>query len=140
MSKKIRLIPLKCKIPNLALMKLSAWHRSQGDQVSLDEPEPDMVYISSPFSFANQHIDYSTMFQNAKIEYGGYGFNNKQLPPEIEHILPDYSVFNCDYSMGYTTRGCIRNCKNRLASCRKWKDISSGIVLSRSSTTPIIRK
>jgi len=111
MSKKIRLIPLKCKIPNLALMKLSAWHKSQGDHVSLDEPEPDVVYISSPFSSANQHIDHAQMFPDAKIEYGGYGFNDKQLPQEIEHIMPDYSIFNCSYSMGYTTRGCIRSCK-----------------------------
>ncbi len=110
MSMKIRLIPLNCKIPNLALMKLSAWHKSQGDKVSLDEPEPDVVYISSPFTSA-KGTDRSMLFPEAKIEYGGYGFNNKQLPYEIEHIMPDYSIFNCDYSMGYTTRGCIRNCQ-----------------------------
>ncbi len=91
-------------------MKLSAFHKSQGDQVSLDEPEPDIVYISSPFTSA-KGIDRSMLFSGAKIEYGGYGFNNKQLPYEIEHIMPDYSIFNCEYSMGYTTRGCIRNCQ-----------------------------
>lgn len=112
MNKKIRLIPLNCKIPNLALLKLSAWHKSEGDQVSLDEPDPDIVYISSPFQFANKHIDYSLMFPGAKIEYGGYGFNENQLPYEIEHIMPDYSLYpSMDYSLGYTTRGCIRNCK-----------------------------
>jgi hypothetical protein len=41
MNKKIRAIPLNCKIPNLALMKLSAWHKAKGDTVSLDEPDPD---------------------------------------------------------------------------------------------------
>lgn len=107
---KVRLISLKTKIPNLALMKLSAYHKSNGDSVSLDEPDPDIVYISSPFKFANQHIDYSKMFPDAKIEYGGYGFNNKQLPYEIEHLMPDYSIFNCGYSMGYSSRGCIRSC------------------------------
>lgn len=110
MSMKIRLISLRTKLPNLALMKLSAFHKSHGDQVSVDEPEPDLVYVSSPFKFANQHIDYTHMFPNSKIEYGGYGFNDRQLPYEIEHIMPDYDVFNCDYSMGYTTRGCIRSC------------------------------
>jgi len=44
---KVRLIPLGCKIPNLALMKLSAFHKARGDEVSLDEPEPDLVYVSS---------------------------------------------------------------------------------------------
>lgn len=110
MNKKILLIPLKCKIPNLALMKLSAWHKLQGDQVGTDEPEPDVVYISSPFSSA-KGTDRTGFYPNAKIEYGGYGFNNKQLPYEVEHIMPDYSIFNCEYSMGYTTRGCIRNCQ-----------------------------
>lgn len=109
MNKKIRLIPLNCKIPNLALMKLSTYHKLQGDQVSLDEPEPEVVYISSPFTSA-KGTDRSMLFPGAIIEYGGYGFNNKQLPQEIEHIMPDYSIFNCNYSMGYTTRGCIRSC------------------------------
>lgn len=106
---KIRLIslPKNTKIPNLALMKLSAWHKAQGDNVSLDEPDPDKVYISSPFK---NKTDYSYIFPDAKIEYGGYGFNNRMLPREIEHIKPDYSIFDCNYSMGYTTRGCIRSC------------------------------
>ncbi|MBU1147502.1 MAG: hypothetical protein KKD11_04040, partial [Candidatus Omnitrophica bacterium] len=33
------------------------------------------------------------------------------LPNEIEHIMPDYSLYpNVDFSMGFTSRGCIRNC------------------------------
>ena len=107
---KVRLIPLGCKVPNLALMKLSAFHKSRGDEVSIDEPEPDMVYVSSPFSRYRNACDYSTMFPEAKIEYGGYGFNSRQLSYEIEHLMPDYSIFNCDYSMGFSTRGCFRNC------------------------------
>jgi len=106
---KIKLIPINCKIPNLALMKLSAFHKAKGDEVSLDEPNPDKIYISSPFRSA-QGTDRSMMFPGAEIEYGGYGFNNKKLPYEIEHTMPDYSIFDCEYSMGYTTRGCIRSC------------------------------
>ncbi len=106
---KVRLIPLGCKIPNLALMKLSAFHKARGDEVSLDEPNPDKVYVSSPFS-KYKGVDYSHMFPGAQIEYGGYGFNSKQLPFEIEHTMPDYSIFNCNHSMGFTTRGCFRNC------------------------------
>lgn len=108
-------------------MKLSAWHKSQGDRVSLDEPEPDIVYISSPFFSANG-IDRSKYYPNAKIIYGGYGFNKNQLSYEIEHMMPDYSIvkdlakycddkdsidkyFKNDFSIGFTTRGCIRHCK-----------------------------
>lgn len=108
---KVRLISLTpTGFPNLALMKISAYHKAQGDTVSLDEPEPDLVYVSSPFSQYKDACDYSKMFPDAKIEYGGYGFSDRQLPYEIEHLLPDYSIFNCDHSMGFTTRGCIRNC------------------------------
>ena len=108
-SMKVRLIPLGCKIANLALMKLSAFHKTRGDEVSLDEPSPNLVYVSSPFS-KYKGVDYSHMFPDAEIEYGGYGFNSRQLPYEIEHTMPDYLIFNCDHSMGFTTRGCIRNC------------------------------
>jgi hypothetical protein len=127
MNQKIRLMPLDCHIPNLALLKLSAWHKFQGDYVDLDEDTPDIMYVSSPFSQADK-IDRSSYFPGTEIKYGGYGFNKTQLPYEIEHIMPDYSIvkdmakycdnrdaikkyFKNDFSLGYTTRGCIRNCK-----------------------------
>lgn len=108
---KIRLISLSpTGFPNLALMKISAFHRARGDEVSVDEPDPGKVYVSSPFSQYKGVCDYSKMFPDAEIEYGGYGFSNVKLPDHIEHLMPDYSIFNCDRSIGFTTRGCIRNC------------------------------
>ncbi|MDD3813284.1 MAG: radical SAM protein [Desulfocapsaceae bacterium] len=108
---KIRLISLTpTGFPNLALMKISAFHKACGDEVSTDEPDPDKVYISSPFSQYKNACDYSKMFPDAEIKYGGYGFSDVKLPDSIEHLMPDYSIFNCDRSMGFTTRGCIRNC------------------------------
>jgi hypothetical protein len=100
---KVRLISLTpTGYPNLALMKISAHHKAQGDEVSIDEPDPDKVYVSSPFSQYKDACDYSKMFPDAEIEYGGYGFSDKKLPDHIEHLLPDYSIFNCDHSMGFT--------------------------------------
>ena len=56
---KVRLISLSpTGVPNLALMKLSAFHKAQGDSVSIDEPEPDLVYVSSPFSKYKNAADY----------------------------------------------------------------------------------
>ncbi|MBU0846448.1 hypothetical protein KKH23_04610, partial [Patescibacteria group bacterium] len=87
---KVRLISLTpTGYPNLALMKLSAYHKAHGDEVSLDEPEPDLVYVSSPFSQYKNACDYSKMFPDAKIEYGGYGFSDKKLPYNIEHCFDD---------------------------------------------------
>lgn len=125
---KILLIPLGVnRIPNLALLKLARWHISLGDEVSVDEPAPDRVYVSSPFSMYNNHIDYSKRFPGAEIEYGGYGLSAMMLPDNVEHLMPDYSFipelaklvrnrevrkeyYSGDYSIGYTTRGCIRHC------------------------------
>ncbi len=117
---KVLLIPLGVnRIPNLALLKLARWHRSMGDEVSADEPEPDRVYVSSPFSIYNNHIDYSKRFPGAEIEYGGYGLSRRMLPENVEHLMPDYSFipelaklvrdpdvrkeyYSGDYSIGYT--------------------------------------
>lgn len=109
---KVLLISVDSKIPNLALMKISAWHKQKGDDVSINNTDnPDMVYASVVFS-KNKHLVDGLKFYypNTKINIGGYGFSDRKLPYEIEHTMPDYSVFNCDCSIGFSTRGCIRNC------------------------------
>lgn len=95
--------------PNLALMKLSAYHKAKGDQVFLNFPlcQPDLTYVSCVFTW------------NAKTEglspsaiVGGSGIDlQAELPSQIEHIMPDYTLYpNTDFSMGFTSRGCIRKC------------------------------
>lgn len=96
--------------PNLALMKLSAYHKVKGDEVWFNFPLclPDIEYASCVFSWHRQGVN--KLSHNAII--GGSGIDIKtELPFEVEHIMPDYSLYpNVDYSMGYTSRGCIRNC------------------------------
>lgn len=92
---KIALIQLDGKMPNLALMKLSAWHKQQGDEVTvfdLSTNQFDRVYAS-------------------KVFVGGSGYDlASELPDEIELCTPDYETFKTDYSIGFTSRGCIRDC------------------------------
>ena len=99
--------------PNLALMKLSAWHKAQGDQVSFSESEPDRIYGSIVFK-KNKHMlsGIQAFYPDAEIVFGGSGYDLKgQLPPEVEATCPDYSLYpDMDYSLGFTTRGCIRRC------------------------------
>jgi len=113
----IGLIQVDGKMPNLALMKLSAWHKSKGDFVSVMYGdvvatrliEFDKIYISVIFEDnKDKALQLQKQFMDAEI--GGVGVNNNQLPDEIEHMMPDYDAFKCDYSIGFTTRGCLRNC------------------------------
>lgn len=118
--------------PNLPLMKLSAWHKQQGDSVGWYVPvqhgypmDPlDRVYMSKVFSFSPDYLN----FVNAKeVVKGGSGYciktvggievykkeNDIQLPYEIEHIYPDYSLYpkqTEDTAYGFMSRGCPRGC------------------------------
>lgn len=96
--------------PNIALMKLSAWHKTKGDDVCWFDPlfgPFDKIYSSKVFSFTptNDYLPKETI-------RGGTGYqNNIILPEEIEHICPDYDLYGIDYSVGFLTRGCIRKCQ-----------------------------
>ena len=108
---KIGLFDIDSKYHNLALMKLSAWHKSFGDQTEMYNPlmkkTYDRVYISKIFSKKNINEGYIP--EDSII--GGSGYSLKTvLPYDMEHFMPDYSLYNIDYSLGFTTRGCIRDC------------------------------
>lgn len=94
-KEKIGLIQVDGIMPNIALMKLSKFYKDRGFDITL--------------------IDLSTLgikkWIASKIFIGGSGYNLKEeLPAEIEEITPDYDGFRIDYSIGFTSRGCIRNC------------------------------
>lgn len=116
--------------PNLPLMKLSAWHKARGDTVRWYEPfdglieKYDKVYLSKVFSFTP---DYEYPIYADEVERGGSGYaiqlingkeeydksKDKNLPYEIEHTYPDYSLYpdqTKDTAYGFLTRGCPRGC------------------------------
>lgn len=100
----------KTDFPNLALMKLSAWHKSQGDDVRFYDPlfaaHYDKVYSSKVFTFTPEDRELI-----GNIEKGGTGYHlTNTLPDDIEHTCPDYALYVMDYSLGFLTRGCSRNC------------------------------
>jgi hypothetical protein len=112
-------------------MKLSAWHKAQGDSVEWYEPlfsgHMDKVYMSKVFSFTP---DYEYFVDADEVIKGGSGYcielvNGKEvyhkerdaeLPYEIEHIYPDYSIYYGkvkdieDTAYGFCSRGCPRGC------------------------------
>ena len=109
---KIGLFDIDSKYHNLALMKLSAYHKQKGDEVELYNPLwhsiYDKIYCSKIFKKRHKNNGYI----REDMICGGSGFEYLTLLPEyIEHIKPDYDLYNLKYSLGFTTRGCIRNCK-----------------------------
>lgn len=110
---RVLLIDVDSRIPNLALMKLAAWHRGRGDEVGFNVSDPDIVYASVVFKKNKHRVDgLRHYYPDAEIMIGGSGYDlAATLPAEVERLAPDYSLYpGLDYSMGFTSRGCVRNC------------------------------
>ena len=114
--------------PNLALMRISAYHKAQGDEVEWwwsDFIHYDIVYMSKIFSDAYSP-DIPEPMNADKVIKGGTGYcislgddgkehfdqsKNHQLPPHIEKMFPDYSIYpQFDFAVSMTSRGCPRGC------------------------------
>ena len=99
--------------PNLCLMKISAWHKAKGDEVEFANAlmPYDKIYMARVFDDTYTHDDLVS-YQCTDVVRGGtgYGLDNR-LPDEIEHIMPDYSLYGItDTAYGFLTRGCPRHC------------------------------
>lgn len=110
----IGLLAVDSNYPNLALMKISSYHKARGDKVDWYNPfdHYDKVYMAKVFSFTE---DYRQWITNAdQIEKGGTGYDIKKvLLPEIDRMIPDYDLYNVDKNLayGFLTRGCPNKCK-----------------------------
>lgn len=124
------------KFPNYAIMKISAYHKFRGDDVEWWNPlyGYDRVYSSKVFDFTP-----ADPYLPADAIRGGTGYTDlpadNSLPREVDDMFPDYSIYpECDYAIGYLTRGCPNNCRwcvvprkeGKISPYRKWKDIVRG--------------
>lgn len=113
--KNIGLIAVDSFYPNLALMKISSFHKAKGDHVDWYNPfdEYDVVYLSKVFSFTEDYLQY---ILNAKeVRKGGTGYSlSVRLDEAIEFVKPDYSIYpsiDDKTAYGFLTRGCPNKCK-----------------------------
>lgn len=109
--------------PNIALMKISAYHKSKGDNVKWYEPltdDLDIIYMSKVFDFTN---DYMYPLKAKEVVRGGSGYDlETKLPEDIENMYPDYTIYNItDVAYGYLTRGCPRKCEFCIVSEKEGK-------------------
>lgn len=136
---RIGLIQVDGKLPNLVLMKISTYYKAQGAQVEFVEPkqEYDKVFASVLFTWNLATAMKICEDKNFKeVDIGGTGYSlEKRLPDEIECCKPDYDLYTfervkrmvrggiqsetsllkkarevVDMGIGYTSRGCVRNC------------------------------
>lgn len=106
------------KIENLALMRLSAYHKARGDTVRLKRgdayPElfesPDLVYISCLFRWNRQRALNLAKAWNGRAIIGGTGVDIETLLPAYVGSRLDYSLYGNDRAIGFISRGCIRKC------------------------------
>jgi hypothetical protein len=124
MSINVRLVQIDGALPNLALMKLAHWYRSQGDYVNLTrhimptlfEPDYDRVYGSSIFVNLPGSFDRREMFKQQWPEgiLGGTGTAHNGTIEDVigeDHVGLDYQDYpDFDASIGFTQRGCRLSC------------------------------
>ena len=110
----IALIPVDSPYPNLALMKISAFHKAKGDTVEWYNgiDRYDKAYMAKVFTFTP---DYGYYINADQVERGGTGYDiHKTLPPEIDRLQPDYALYpqiDRKTAYGFLTRGCPNRCK-----------------------------
>lgn len=129
---KALLVDVDSRIANLALMKLSTFHKSRGNTVALHlhrsgrgfkrevPTDADKAYVSSLFTWnleETKRILAALVAAGVEVEVGGTGIDHGRqpqdrilLPPWIEGLAPDYDLYGADYAVGFCNRGCTRSC------------------------------
>jgi len=111
---KIGILSVDSNYPNLAIMKISKYHKSKNDLVEWYNPlkHYDKVYAAKVFSFTP---NYGYYINADEVEFGGTGYDiHKQLIKDIDVLQPDYSIYpsiDSKTAYGFLTRGCPNSCK-----------------------------
>ena len=137
--KTVRLTQLDGSLPNIALMKLSHWHKAQGDNVhfsrsverDLFEPEYDIVYGSAIFKWTENKLKrFMSEYPNAIV--GGTGTTSKMTVEDItggEYEYFDYSIYpKFENSIGFSQRGCRLKCSFCVVPNKEGKNRDNNVI------------
>lgn len=118
---RVRITQIDGKLPNLALMRLSSYHKSRGDEVvftrkidrSLFDKYYDRIYGSIIFTKSEPLLSqFLRNFPSAIV--GGSASGNCWTIEEViggEWNAADYEFYpDFEFSLGYTQRGCRLKC------------------------------
>lgn len=149
----IRLTQIDGKLPNLALMKLSHWHKQNGDTVNFEraitkglfESNYDIVYGSAIFSTSEKKIkQFKLNFPNAIIGGTGTGDNNTTVESILnlsEYEYYDYNLYpDFDASIGFSQRGCRLRCKFCVVPKKEGKNVNSNTIYNIWKQNPKNKK
>ncbi|MBI3582394.1 MAG: hypothetical protein HY096_00405 [Nitrospinae bacterium] len=101
---KINILTPDSKKPNLAAMKISSYHKAQGDEIYLNFPLLNVDYTYASILFQKTKDPIADLI-------GGPKYPEIKLPQKIDEMKPDYSLYPfMDYSLGYTYKACSRRC------------------------------
>lgn len=135
------------------------------DNLFIESEKFDLLVLSRVFKFTKIPTIIREMIQGHLIVYGGTGFLDEfnddvtqlpSLPEKVEHFMPDYHLYDdfiewktkgdikkkkrdwddyLSYSIGFTTRGCVRKCGfcvNRLLNrVNEWSPVTEFVDDSR---------
>ncbi len=138
----MRLTHIDGKLPNLALMKLSHWHKARGDSVTftrslsraMDEPEYDRVYGSTIFQMSRNRVAvFRSQFPDAIVHGTGVDEEGDNAP-SVEDVIgvPKWNYEQYDYSLypafqpsiGFTQRGCRLKCHFCVVRWKEGKNVA----------------
>jgi hypothetical protein len=136
---RVRITQIDGALPNVALMRLAHWHKTQGDSVHVtrhierdlfEQEAYDAVYGSCIFSFSRERLDRFMMQWPGAI-VGGTGTGGGAT---IEQLIGDYEFYDYegydkfDASIGFTQRGCRLKCKFCVVPQKEGKNRSTGTI------------
>lgn len=136
----IGLIDIDGKLPNLALMKISAFFKSLGyivDFVRSGEVY-EKIYASCLFTWNRKHCLELQKEYGDKLILGGTGWDfieinrklteitHTELPPEIEAFKPDYDLYTVNMVYENACKGGIASRKSKLKKSQIIVDMGVG--------------